>query len=174
MNNDVLELDALSAERDLRRRVVELATSYRPLRDEEMLRKCRDAWSSDEQSGGVVGQLWVECLFPSETGANSLQSLQDQDRFDARLLSQLNQPRRCPESRPLYRHQEEAILTALQGEHGGDRPGLIVTAGTGAGKTEAFLLPILNDLYRNPPAAGRGGRTGDPSLSHECARERSG
>ena len=157
MNNDVLELDALSAERDLRRRVVELATSYRPLRDEEMLRKCREAWSSDEQSGGVVGQLWVECLFPSETGANSLQSLVAQDQFDARLLSQLNQPRRCPESRPLYRHQEEAILTALQGEHGEDRHGMIVTAGTGAGKTEAFLLPILNDLYRNPRQPGETG-----------------
>ena len=72
-------------------------------------------------------------------------------------MSQLNQPRRCPESRPLYRHQEEAILTALQGEHGEDRPGLIVTAGTGAGKTEAFLLPILNDLYRKPRQPGETG-----------------
>ena len=68
MNNDVLELDALSAERDLRRRVVELATSYRPLRDEEMLRKCREAWSSDEQSGGVVGQLWVDVFSPAKRG----------------------------------------------------------------------------------------------------------
>ena len=156
MNNDALQLDALATERDLRRRVVELATSYRPLRDEEMLRKCREAWSGDELSGGVVGQLWVECLFPSETG-RTLQSLAAQDQFDSRLLSQLNHPQRCPELRPLYLHQEESILAAASGERRGARPGLIVTAGTGAGKTESFLLPILNDLYRNPRITGESG-----------------
>jgi DEAD/DEAH box helicase domain-containing protein len=157
MNNDALQLDALAAERDLRRRVVELATSYRPLRDEQMLKKCREAWSGDELSGGVVGQLWVECLFPSETGGNTLQSLAAQNLFDSRLLGQLNHPHRCPESRPLYRHQEEAIVAAVNGERGGARPGLIVTAGTGAGKTESFLLPVLNDLYRNPRETGESG-----------------
>jgi DEAD/DEAH box helicase domain-containing protein len=149
VNSDALQLDALAAERDLRRRVVELATSYRPLRDEQMLKKCRDAWSSDELSGGVVGQLWVECLFPSETGHNNLQSLVAQNLFDSRLLGQLNHPRRCPASRPLYWHQEEAIITAVNGDQISARPGLIVSAGTGAGKTESFLLPVLNDLYRN-------------------------
>ena len=157
MNNDALQLDALAAERDLRRRVVELATSYRPLRDEQMLKKCREAWSGDELSGGVVGQLWVECLFPSETGRNTLQSLVAQNLFDPRLLAQLNHPHRCPESRPLYRHQEEAIVTAVNGDREGVRAGLIVTAGTGAGKTESFLLPVLNDLYRNPRKPGESG-----------------
>ena len=156
MNNDALQLDALAAERDLRRRVVELATSYRPLRDEHMLRKCREAWLGDELSGGVVGQLWVECLFPSETG-RTLQSLAAQNQFDSCLLSQLSHPHRCPESRPLYLHQEEAIVAAVSGERGDARPGLIVTAGTGAGKTESFLLPVLNDLYRNPRKTGESG-----------------
>ena len=36
----------------------------------------------------------------------------------------------------------------------GDRPALLVTAGTGAGKTESFLLPVLNDLFSTPRAAG--------------------
>jgi DEAD/DEAH box helicase domain-containing protein len=157
MNNDALQLDALAAERDLRRRIVELATSYRPLRKKQMLKMCREAWADDELSGGVVGQLWVECLFPSETGRNTLASLVAQDLFDSRLLAQLNHPHRCPESRPLYRHQEEAIVTAVNGDRGGTRPGLIVTAGTGAGKTESFLLPVLNDLYSNPRKPGDSG-----------------
>jgi ATP-dependent helicase YprA (DUF1998 family) len=59
--------------------------------------------------------------------------------------------------RPLYLHQEESILAAASGERRGARPGLIVTAGTGAGKTESFLLPILNDLYRNPRITGESG-----------------
>ena len=44
--------------------------------------------------------------------------------------------------RPLYSHQEMAFLRAVAGEN------LVVTTGTGSGKTEAFLLPILNHLLR--------------------------
>ncbi|WP_067599208.1 DEAD/DEAH box helicase [Nocardiopsis listeri] len=42
--------------------------------------------------------------------------------------------------RPLYNHQEEAIRKARQGRN------LVVATGTGSGKTESFLLPILNEL----------------------------
>ena len=45
--------------------------------------------------------------------------------------------------RPLYVHQEEAIAKAAQDKN------LIVTTGTGSGKTECFLLPILNHLLGN-------------------------
>ena len=39
---------------------------------------------------------------------------------------------------PLYTHQEEALLASF-----GDAPNLLVATGTGSGKTEAFVLPIL-------------------------------
>lgn len=42
--------------------------------------------------------------------------------------------------RPLYLHQETALLKASSGEN------LVVTTGTGSGKTESFLLPIINHL----------------------------
>jgi ATP-dependent helicase YprA (DUF1998 family) len=48
---------------------------------------------------------------------------------------------------PLYTHQEGALLAAS-----GSSPNLLVATGTGSGKTEAFLLPILADLLRE----GRG------------------
>ncbi len=44
--------------------------------------------------------------------------------------------------RPLYQHQEDAMRAALNGQN------VIVATGTGSGKTEAFLLPILLHLYR--------------------------
>src|SRR5579875_3125558 len=44
---------------------------------------------------------------------------------------------------PLYTHQEEALLAAT-----GDHPNLLVATGTGSGKTESFILPILNDVLR--------------------------
>lgn len=147
-----LQLDALAAERDLRNRVVALATSYRPLRAESLMNLCRAAWGSNELSGGVVGQLWVECIFPGETVDSTLESLADAGQFDPTLAAQLDAPRKCPGNRKLYRHQEQSLLLSLE-KQANDvqaRPAIIVTAGTGAGKTESFLLPVLNDLRRSP------------------------
>jgi len=46
-----------------------------------------------------------------------------------------------PFERPLYRHQEEAIRKVV-----GQGRNVVVATGTGSGKTEAFLIPILNHL----------------------------
>lgn len=43
--------------------------------------------------------------------------------------------------RPLFLHQEKAIVEALQDEN------MIITTGTGSGKTECFLYPLLNHLF---------------------------
>ncbi|MEV6040737.1 DEAD/DEAH box helicase [Nonomuraea sp. NPDC052116] len=45
-----------------------------------------------------------------------------------------------PLDRPLYAHQEQALRKSAAGRN------LVVATGTGSGKTESFLLPILNDL----------------------------
>lgn len=42
--------------------------------------------------------------------------------------------------RPLYLHQENAIRKVKDGKN------IIVSTGTGSGKTESFLIPILNEL----------------------------
>ncbi|MBM4088172.1 MAG: DEAD/DEAH box helicase, partial [Planctomycetes bacterium] len=47
-------------------------------------------------------------------------------------------------SRPLYAHQVEALRIL-----GSDR-NLVVATGTGSGKTECFLLPILDHILKNP------------------------
>ena len=44
---------------------------------------------------------------------------------------------------PLYTHQEEALLSSF-----GDAPNLLVASGTGSGKTEAFVLPILAKIVK--------------------------
>ena len=57
--------------------------------------------------------------------------------------------------RPLYLHQERAIKMAHEGKN------LIVTTGTGSGKTESFLIPIINELLieREQGKLGAGVRT---------------
>jgi len=46
-----------------------------------------------------------------------------------------------PLDAPLYLHQETAIRRITQ-----DARGVVVSSGTGSGKTESFLIPIINDL----------------------------
>jgi len=46
--------------------------------------------------------------------------------------------------RPLYQHQVESIELIQNGRN------LVVASGTGSGKTECFLLPILDDVLRRP------------------------
>lgn len=55
----------------------------------------------------------------------------------------------CPEKdkeipldRPLYAHQVKALERAMEHKN------LVVTTGTGSGKTECFLIPIVNSLLR--------------------------
>lgn len=52
-----------------------------------------------------------------------------------------------PADRPLYFHQEQAIEKIVQGGRN-----LIVATGTGSGKTETFLIPILDHLLREREA----------------------
>ena len=58
-----------------------------------------------------------------------------------------------PLERPLYQHQERAIRKAILHSRN-----IVVATGTGSGKTEAFLVPILNHLFVEEdggrPAAG--------------------
>ena len=51
--------------------------------------------------------------------------------------------------RPLFSHQEEAIRRLAEGRN------VVVATGTGSGKTEAYLLPILLHLLREGYAGDR-------------------
>jgi len=48
--------------------------------------------------------------------------------------------RKLPLTRPLYTHQEKAVRHITAGHNA------VVTTGTGSGKTECFLIPLLNEL----------------------------
>ncbi len=65
----------------------------------------------------------------------SLSSLMDEGVV-SKEMKKLN----FPLDRSLYLHQEKAIRKALEGKN------IVVSTGTGSGKTESFLLPILSEL----------------------------
>jgi len=51
-------------------------------------------------------------------------------------------PPKLPISRPLYLHQEKAVEKIVLGNN------LVVSTGTGSGKTNCFLIPVINELLR--------------------------
>ncbi|MGH9228024.1 MAG: DEAD/DEAH box helicase [Acidimicrobiales bacterium] len=53
---------------------------------------------------------------------------------------------KLPADRPLYVHQEQAIRATRHGRN------LVIATGTGSGKTECYLLPVLDHLLRERDA----------------------
>lgn len=66
--------------------------------------------------------------------------------LDQRLVSALdqNEEQRMPRDRAPYSHQLEAWRAAAAGYS------CLVTSGTGSGKTECFMIPMLDDLLKDP------------------------
>ena len=58
------------------------------------------------------------------------------------LESNKKYPPKLPISRPLYLHQEKAVEKIVSGKN------VVVSTGTGSGKTNCFLIPVINELLR--------------------------
>ncbi len=100
-----------------------------------------------EQPGALSQELWLETL------PTYLSSGKTIDELDAADLPGLDEPQRkafaefarlglFPSGRQLHTHQKRMLTDALERKH------CVVTAGTGSGKTESFLLPLMASLTR--------------------------
>jgi ATP-dependent helicase YprA (DUF1998 family) len=81
---------------------------------------------------------------PPYAPGRSLQELVDSGALHRDLLALSDDV--LPSSRPLYLHQERAIERARSGRN------LVVATGTGSGKTECYLLPVIDSLLREREA----------------------
>jgi Lhr-like helicase len=124
------------------------------------------------EPGTLCADLFVEPL-QRYSGAGTLEQVTDSDEFRnlgftpdvatlfrqlclSGLLSSKELNGRRVSAFPLYTHQKEMLLRGVQ-------PGMpgIVTSGTGSGKTEAFLLPIIAQICKEAsgwPAAPKAER----------------
>jgi ATP-dependent helicase YprA (DUF1998 family) len=153
---DRLQLDALSAERNLRRRLSDFAQSVAYLRNPEISAICRRLWEGSESAGGLVGQLWVEGIFPSTSSGQTARQLAAAGLLNATLIDHLDHTGVFSVDRELYSHQVESIRLEIESRDI-ERPAVVLTAGTGAGKTEAFLLPMLSLLFNHRGKRRTGG-----------------
>lgn len=82
---------------------------------------------------------YLEVTAPYKKGA-TITDLVEIGELSPRFLS-INQ-QELPSNRQLYTHQEKAIEKANLNKN------FVVSTGTGSGKTEAFMMPILNALFK--------------------------
>ncbi|UTA55186.1 DEAD/DEAH box helicase [Lysobacter soli] len=94
-------------------------------------------------SGAVLGGPLIECMYRWANGEESVGSLQESGVLHPDFVDALERAPgdyRFPRDRKLFTHQLAALRSTKRGKS------VLVSAGTGAGKTESFLFPILNDL----------------------------
>lgn len=95
-------------------------------------------WRALETPELLVKGPLVEATPPFEDG-RSIAQLVSEGILSKRFQSLCSEA--LPWNRALYRHQDQAICQVVQRDRN-----LIVATGTGSGKTESFLIPILNHL----------------------------
>ena len=144
--NESAQIDAIAMSQQIKERLVDLAMADNFVSDPAVAKALRVMWEDTPDNGGLVGDLWVEGIFPSVSSGESLRSLAESGIFAENIMRLLNGNGQLPGDRKLYTHQAASVSHAAGFQGRDEKPAIVVTAGTGAGKTESFLLPLLNLL----------------------------
>lgn len=130
-----MPLDAVTAATTTRDSLVEYLLAAYPINDAALRRGFEELL---RQPGTISQDPYLEGNQPYEA-AKTIRQLTSEGLLDQRL-SELFEP-----DRPLYAHQEAAVVAAVQ-----EKANIVVATGTGSGKTECFLIPMLQCLTQNP------------------------
>lgn len=150
------QLDALKLAEQVKHRMVDFSLGDHFSRDTGLHQVLEKMWKGSPDKGGLVSDLWVEGAFPSEGSGKSLQDFVDAGMFDKGLQELLDQNGGFGRDWGLHSHQNESLEKGCEGYRDSSKPAIVVSAGTGAGKTECFLLPMLNQLFKEQPKSGEG------------------
>ncbi len=137
------EIDILAFEKDLRETYARYIYTANLISDQEPeLQKA--FYQKIAEDFSLFNGPYIHCT-PCYKPSYTLRELLS-PRDDISLSPQLAQlpSEQFDPTRPLYTHQVESLRILGRGEN------LIVATGTGSGKTECFLLPILDHILNNP------------------------
>lgn len=133
--------------KDIRVRATEAIIAQSNLSHPDLARHLRKIFMSDGgKDGALLGEPVVEGAHPFESADLSLQDLANKllhpDLIDA-LDKENHGGYRFPRERRPFKHQLSAWNKLANTN---DTESVLVTSGTGSGKTECFLIPLLNHL----------------------------
>ena len=141
--------DPIKASEDIKKSYIDYITTTFDMADPQYKKEFREELNKE---GMIAKGPFLDIGGSFEVG-HTLQELIDigsvSPLFD-KLEPVPEKDRELKLQRPLYKHQEAALLKASAGEN------LVVTTGTGSGKTESFLIPVINHLLREEEAGTLG------------------
>ncbi|MEM3434213.1 MAG: DEAD/DEAH box helicase, partial [Candidatus Methanomethyliaceae archaeon] len=136
----------VQATKEIFQQYCQYISSTLPLRDQELNRQLNDAL---REPGAFLKGPYLEATSPFETHEQTYADLIEKGLFcslwkEAFPKKQSPYPHKGlrPDQRP-YRHQYESYQKLLV-----QKRNLVLATGTGSGKTESFLLPIIDYLLR--------------------------
>lgn len=154
---------------DILNRSVEATLGTLGIKSEFLRNHLRHQLGCELQAGNrILGDPVFEVVFPWTTGDVTFQQLADRDTLRPSLVNALDAEHKSITYKDKklnlseqalkafykpYTHQLQAWKTLAEPE----AKSIVVTSGTGSGKTECFMVPILNDLagqleQPSPPA----------------------
>jgi len=114
-------------------------------KEPELAEKIRESF---EYPKALFTGPFLELIYPYKPAA-SIKELCERGTLSEKLLSipcfSLPKPEPLPLDAPLYAHQEKAIKKLCT-----EKRSIVISSGTGSGKTECFSIPIANDLLVDP------------------------
>ena len=136
-------LDAIELSNDLKNRLEEIILSSINVRDEQLQKELSKIIKSND---GLISEILVEGAFSAKKHDDILRNIPFLNKkfLDLLDLNKVFNPNFYP-----FKHQYETLKIVNEMDNN-DKPAIVVTAPTGSGKTESFLLPMLNDLISNP------------------------
>ncbi len=127
-------------------RIIDTVLSLWATGDAEMQNYLRTIFNQEE----ILARPVFQNMFPWEPYAESFGQLKG--LFDPEFINRLdkikNEEYRFPAGRKPYLHQVRSWQVSLN-----EKRSTLVTTGTGSGKTECFMLPVLQDIFTNSPHA---------------------
>lgn len=127
----------------IRNQYIRYLKSMFSLKDQELAKK---AEAQLDKTGKFTQGPYVEITAPFTDG-DSIQGLINEGVLSKEFLK-VNQ-KELPSERLLFKHQDRSIRSITQNQRN-----LIVATGTGSGKTECFLIPIINYLMQQKEKSG--------------------
>ncbi|RMD60867.1 DEAD/DEAH box helicase, partial [Candidatus Parcubacteria bacterium] len=126
--------------RRLREAYIRYLKTIKPFQDDRLREEFSRALEAENM---LVKGPYLELTPPFALGKMIVELMQE-SILSRRFQSFCHDQSSLPEQ--LYWHQEQAIRKAREGRN------LVIATGTGSGKTEAFLIPILDSLAREAEA----------------------
>ncbi len=140
--------DPIKASDNIRDEYVSYITTFFHLADQNYARQFAELLQTP---GTIAKGPYLDITDSFELGKN-ISTLIDDDEIQMSPLFHELEPELPDEEkeikifRNLYKHQEKAIRKIIKGKN------IVVTTGTGSGKTECFILPVINHLLKEKEA----------------------